>query len=343
MPPRVVFGIGAVRDLATEVDQLGARRLLVVAGRRELDRQAPLLAELGGRVSGTFDGVRPHVPVPVAEAARAAAEASAADAILAIGGGSAIGTAKAIALTTGLPIVAVPTTYAGSEMTPVWGLTDQAGKRTGTDPRVAPQVVIYDPDLVASLPHAEAMASGVNALAHAIDALWAPKINPDLAVRATGAATELTAGLDRLSDDSDDPAARSVTLHGAMLAAQVFAAAGSGFHHKICHVLGGRYDLPHSATHAVVLPHVVAFNVPAAPEAGARIADALGAGDPILALFARLRSWGVPRRLSDLGLTADQIPEAAEAILPAVPSSNPRAVSRADLIDLLSHAYAGGM
>jgi maleylacetate reductase len=341
--PRVVFGTGTVGTaLPGLLDGLAATRVLVIAGHRELDRQADVLTALGGRIVATFDGVRPHVPVTVAEAARDAADRAGADVLLAIGGGSAIGTAKAVALTSGLPIVAVPTTYAGSEMTAVWGLTDESGKRTGTDSRVQPQVVVYDPDLTATLPHREAMASGVNALAHAVDAFWAPGINPDLAVRATDAIVALAAGLDALHGSGPDPDARNQTLRGAMLAAQVFAAAGSGLHHKICHVLGGRYDLPHASTHAVVLPHVVRFNAPAAPEAIGRIARALGSDDGVAALFARQREWGVPRRLSDLDFHRGWIADAAEAILPSVPESNPRTVDRADLIDLLTDAYDGG-
>ncbi len=341
----MVFAAGSVRDsLATELDRLGARRALVIAGRRELDRNAAALAALGGRIAATFDDVRPHVPVVVADQAREAAERADADVLLAIGGGSAIGTAKAVARHSGRPIVAVPTTYAGSEMTPVWGLTDASGKRTGIDPKVQPRVVIYDPDLTATLTHGAAMASGVNALAHAVDAWWAPRINPDLAIRATDAMTVLVAGLDALhaAGTTGSPEARVATMRGAMAAAQVFAAAGSGLHHKICHVLGGRYDLPHAATHAVVLPHVVRFNAPEAAVAVERIGAALGSADGVTALFARLREWDVPRRLADLGFARHLIADAADAILPTVPAANPRAVHREDLIDLLTDAYDGG-
>ncbi|HEY7811726.1 MAG TPA: maleylacetate reductase [Nakamurella sp.] len=364
MAPRIVFGAGTVRTaLATELDQLGARRVMLIATERELARQSDVLAALD-HVVVTFSDGRAHVPVDVADSARRAADAAEADALLAIGGGSAIGTAKAVALTSGRPIVAVPTTYAGSEMTAVWGLTDETGKHTGVDPRVVARVVIYDPDLTATLPIGESMASGVNALAHAIDALWAPKINPDLTVRASDAIAVAVVGLDALHTTAPDPTpdAREKMLRGAMLAGQVFAAAGSGLHHKICHVLGGRYNLPHAQTHAVVLPHVVRFNAPAAPDALSRIAGGLGVGglgasglgagglgvsrpgvaDGVGALFERLREWGVPTKLSDLGFDRALIPDAADAILPNVPAANPRTVTRADLIDLLSDAYDGG-
>ena len=202
------------------------------------------------------------MPVEVADAARKQAAAVGADAVLSVGGGSATGTAKAVALTTGLPVIAVPTTYAGSEVTPVWGLTEGERKTTGVDPRVLPRLVIYDPELTVSLPGPLSAASGLNAMAHCVDAFWAPGRNPVSALAAGEAIRVLAAALPLVSEDGTDVGARGDLLYGAYLAGTAFAVAGSGLHHKICHVLGGRYGLPHAQTHAIMLPYVLAFNAP---------------------------------------------------------------------------------
>jgi maleylacetate reductase len=333
--PRVRFGAGlATSALSDEVDRLGARRVLVIATPREYARSTALLAPLTDRVAGVFTAVLPHVPVEVAAAARDAAAHAEADLLLAIGGGSTVGTAKAIALTAGVPILAVPTTYAGSEVTPVWGLTDENGKTTGTDPRVRPVTVLYDPLLTRSLPLDESRLSGVNALAHCVDAFWAPATSPEIRNEAEVAIRELADGLRTLDDDGTG---REPLLRGAMLAGLVFARSGSGLHHKICHVLGGRYALPHAPTHAVMLPHSYAFNAVAVPDAARRIEAALGGVGP----GAFERRLGVPLRLSDLGFDPGQIGPAAAAIAPAVPASNPRPVSVDDLVGILTAAYYG--
>jgi alcohol dehydrogenase class IV len=345
----VLFGPGlSATALTDEIDRLGGRRVMVIATPREHARQAAVLTPFAGRIVASFTDVLPHVPIATAQAARATAEDARVDLLLAIGGGSTIGAAKAIALTTGLPIIALPTTYAGSEVTPVWGLTRDNHKQTGVDHRVLPRTVVYDPDLTRTLPLGESMASGVNALAHAVDAFWAPHFNRDVAIRASAAIRALVGGLDALhraepADVAATAYAREETMRGAMLAGLVFAQAGSGLHHKICHVLGGRYNLPHAQTHAVMLPHVLAFNAPADTTADAEIGSALG-GDPSRAtqsLVELVNRWGVPRRLSDLGFDLTQAPEAADEILPSVPASNPRPVMHVDLIAMLTAAYNG--
>jgi maleylacetate reductase len=246
--------------------------LLLVASDRDAERVQSIVAPLTGAVIARFSDVRRHVPVETADAARAAAEAARADGVLSIGGGSAIGAAKAVALTARIPVIAVPTTYAGSEVTPVWGFTEGGCKTTGTDPAVLPRVVVYDPELVATLPRELAVASGFNALAHGVEAFWAPRRNPATTAIAEEGVVAVVAGL-RRSDPVD-------LLRGAWLTASAFAVAGSGLHHKLCHVLGGTLDLPHAQTHAVVLPHVLAFNAPGAPDVLARVSRALGVVDP---------------------------------------------------------------
>jgi maleylacetate reductase len=352
LPGRVVFGAGAARTaLAGEVAQLGVSRLLLIPSGSEQSAARELTAPLADRIAGTFTGVRPHVPVEVADAARKQAAAVGADALLSLGGGSATGTAKAVALTTGLPVIAVPTTYAGSEVTPVWGLTDGDRKTTGVDARVLPRLVIYDPELTASLPAPVSAASGLNAMAHAVEAFWAPGRNPVSSLSAGEAIRVLAAALPAVLRDGADIGARGDLLYGAYLAGTAFAVTGSGLHHKICHVLGGRYDLPHAQTHAIMLPYVLAFNAPGAPDAARQIGQALAGGgvagaglagaDPAAALQRLAGQLGLPRGLREIGFGAEQIAEAARLIEPAVPADNPVPADAAALQALLRRAWAG--
>lgn len=344
-PQRVIFRVGGAREaLAEEIAHLGLTRPLLVAAESEAEL-ATRITE-GQPIAATFDAVRPHVPIEVAEAARALATESGADGVISVGGGSTTGTAKAIAMTTGLPIIAVPTTYAGSEATAVWGLTEQSRKTTGTDPVVLPRSVIYDADLLATLPPELSTASGLNAMAHCVDSLWAPKANPLLSVLAGEGIRALAASLGSVDDDATNAQARSESLYGAYLSASAFAGAGSGLHHKICHVLGGAYDLPHAQTHAVILPHVLAFNGPAAPEASERIAAALGAkthdaGAALDALVALYAALDAPRSLRELGMPEDRLDEATDLVLDVVPASNPQPVTREQLRALLQRAFDG--
>ncbi|MGW4211197.1 maleylacetate reductase [Lentzea sp. NPDC004789] len=319
---RVLFGTGeAAANLAAEVERLGARRVLLIGSAPVADAVAAKID-----VAVRWTDVAPHVPVAVAERARA--RAAGADLLVSVGGGSATGLAKAVALTTGLPIVAVPTTYAGSEATDVWGLTEGGRKTTGSDDRVLPVTVIYDASLTASLPDELAVASGCNALAHCVDSMWAPRADPINQALAAEGIRALSGGLRRIGEVDG----HEQTLYGAYLAAVAFASAGSGLHHKICHVLGGAYDLPHARTHTAVLPYVLAFNAPAAPKAAARITEALG-GD-LASLYAGIGASHVLSGVPDPR-------EAARLILPSVPPSNPRPVTEDDLTALLAAASAG--
>jgi maleylacetate reductase len=340
LPQRVCFGSGeAAAHLEHEIAALGASRVMVIAAKEESNIADGITGNL--RVVLRHDDVVMHVPVDVAARAREAAARHNADALVTIGGGSTTGLAKAIALTTGLPIVAVPTTYAGSEATTVWGLTEGSRKTTGTDPRVLPKVIVYDATLTLTLPVPMSVASGLNALAHCIDAMWAPKADPINAALAAEGIRSLAAGLPKVVTDPFDLNGREMALYASYLSAVAFASAGSGLHHKICHVLGGAYNLPHAQTHATVLPYVLAFNGPAAPDAEHRIAAAFGSNRAIDGLQALRRELDAPHALRDYGFTEDAIPEAAEAILPAVPESNPRPVTVADLERLLRAAWSG--
>jgi maleylacetate reductase len=334
LPARIVFGPGAARTrLAAEVDRVGATRLLLVASERDTALVRSLVAPLGDRVATTFTAVREHVPLATAEAARAAAAAVDADGVLSIGGGSTTGAAKAVALTARIPVIAVPTTYSGSEVTPVWGLTVEGRKTTGTDPAVLPRVVVYDPELTATLPRELTVASGFNALAHGVEAFWAPRRNPVSSAVAEDGIAAVAAGL-RKADPVD-------LLRGAWLTSSAFAVTGAGLHHKLCHVLGGTYDLPHARTHAVVLPYVLAFNAPGAPEAAVRVARALDVDDAVRGLRALADQLGVPRRLRDLGLREEDINEVAALTEPAVPQDNPVPVGGGALRRLVRAAWSG--
>ncbi|RYY51249.1 MAG: maleylacetate reductase [Actinomycetales bacterium] len=346
---RVRFGTGrAARELGDEVARRGSRRVMVLASPRELALAERMSAGVG--VTAWFDDVVQHVPVEKAEAARAVADTQDVDLLVAVGGGSTVGLAKAVALTTGLPIVAVPTTYAGSEATNVWGMTEDRVKRTGVDDRVLPGTVIYDASLTSSLPVPLSVASGLNALAHCVDSLWAPRTDPIDQALALEGARALGTALAGLVSRPDDLVAREQALYGCYLAAVAFASAGSGLHHKICHVLGGTFDLPHAETHAVVLPHVLALNGPAVPQAVGRLALALGADprDPrppaelaVATVDDLYRRLDAPRRLVDHGFRAADVPRATAAVLAAAPPSNPAPLDESTVRSLLTDALDG--
>jgi maleylacetate reductase len=337
-PVRIVFGAGAVERLAAELERLGVRRPLVLStpGQRSLAQQVAR----GLPTAGLFDGAVMHVPVEVAEAARKAAREAGADGCVAVGGGSTIGLGKAIALTSSLPVVAVPTTFSGSEMTPVFGLTEAGRKRTGRDPRVLPRLVIYDPSLSAELPPAVAGASGMNAIAHCVEALYARELSPIVALLAEEGIRVLSGALPRLAEAPEDLEARGEALYGACLAGTCLGAVGMALHHKLCHTLGGTFDLPHAATHAVVLPHAAAYNASAAADAMARVARALGGGDGPGGLYDLARRLGAPAGLQELGLPSSALEHAA-ALACQDPYWNPRPVERDAVLALLRDAHAG--
>ncbi|CCQ44433.1 alcohol dehydrogenase IV [Pseudarthrobacter siccitolerans] len=337
---RVLFGTGlAGANLAAEVARLGADRVMVIASPSEAKRLASVTDAI--KVALHHHDVAPHVPLEKAEKARAAAAENNIDLLVCAGGGSTTGLAKAVALTLGLPIIAIPTTYAGSEATNVWGLTEACRKTTGVDDAVLPVTVIYDAALTLGLPVELSAASGLNAMAHCIDSMWAPRADPINAALAAEGIRALNTALPAIKADPLEPSGREHALYGAYLAAVVFASAGSGMHHKICHVLGGAYNLPHAQTHAIILPHVLAFNTPYAPEAQARIAAAFGTTRALDGLNALRDTLDAPTALKDYGLAEKNIPEAAQLILPAIPASNPGEVTTEALEKLLHRAYTG--
>lgn len=339
-PGRVVFGAGALQQLPAEVDRLGLQRVLVLStpGHAHLaDRAAALL---GTRSAGVFAQAAMHVPQALADRAAAEARRLGADGCLAIGGGSTTGLAKAVALQLGLLIVAVPTTYAGSEVSPIWGLTDGGIKRTGRDARVLPRTVIYDPELTLTLPLSITVTSAINAIAHAAEGLYAPDANPVVALMAEEGIAACAAALAPLQADPRDLAARGQALYGAWLCGLVLGAVTMGLHHKLCHTLGGSFNLPHAELHTVLLPHALDYNAPQAAAALARIGRALGAADAPQALQQLAARHGAPTSLQALGMPADGLDRAADlAVANAYP--NPRPLQRDALRALLQRAWDG--
>ncbi len=339
-PARVIFGSGTLSQLPDEVARLGLERALVLATPLQEAEARELTARLGGRSVGVYAGAAMHTPVAVTEDAMRFVAERRADGLVAVGGGSTTGLAKAIALRTDLPQIVVPTTYAGSEMTPILGETRDGAKVTRSSPKILPEVVIYDVDLTLTLPPGLSGTSGINAIAHAVEALYARDRNPVTDLMAAEAVRALSRALPRIVDDPRDREARSDALYGAWLCGSCLGAVGMAIHHKLCHTLGGTFDLPHAETHAAVLPHALAYNAPAVPDVMRRLGEALGADDAARALYDLAGRVGARRALRDLGMPEGGIDEAADRAL-ANPYWNPRALERGAVRDLIARAFAG--
>ncbi|MFI0481401.1 maleylacetate reductase [Actinomadura sp. 9N215] len=340
LPMRVLFGSGVVASLPGEVARLGARRALVLCSPEQRPTGETIADALGERSAGVLAEARMHVPIEIAQRARARAADLGADCCVAVGGGSAIGLGKAIALEHGLPVIAVPTTYAGSEMTTVWGLTEDGRKRTGKDPRVLPASVLYDPDLTLGLPIAMSVTSGFNAVAHAVEALYAPDRSPVVSLMAEEGVRSMAGALPAVFADGGDLGARTKALYASWLCGASLGATTMSLHHKLCHALGGTLDLPHAATHTVVLPHALAYNQPAAPEAAGALARALDTDDPARRLWELAGSLDAPRSLRGLGMSESDIEPIREQVVNA-PYANPAPVTRDGVTRLLRAAWSG--
>ncbi|CAB3686342.1 Maleylacetate reductase [Paraburkholderia phenoliruptrix] len=337
---RVVFGAGKRAAIGDEVRLLGAGRALVICGAEQRALGESLATALGQTSAGLFDRAAMHVPAALAREAQELAAQLRADCLIAAGGGSAIGLAKAIALTSGLPVIAVPTTYAGSEMTPIYGLTEDGVKRTGTDMRVLPRTVIYDPELTLTLPAALSVTSGINAIAHAAEGLYARDANPVTSLLAHEGIAALARSLPTIAREPSNPEARGAALYGAWLCGAVLGSVGMALHHKLCHTLGGSFDLPHAPTHTVMLAHALAYNASAAPHAMTRIADALGCDDAPAGIYALARGLGAPVSLAALGMREADLDRAADLACQNA-YWNPRAIERAPIRALLQRAFDG--
>lgn len=337
---RVVFGAGSLRHLVREIDLLGARRALILSTPDQRESAQRVAALIGNRSAGIFDRAVMHVPIETARQAREVARTLDADCAIAIGGGSTTGLGKAIALESSMPILAIPTTYAGSEMTPIYGITEAGLKRTGRDPRVLPKTVIYDPELTIGLPQQMSVTSGINAMAHAAEGLYAQDANPIMSLFAEQGLRALAQGLRKVVDAPADIEARSQCLYGAWLCGAVLGNVGMALHHKLCHTLGGSFNLPHAATHTIILPHALAYNAPAAPEAMRRIANAIGADDAARGMFDLARDLRAPTALKEIGMAHNALDRCAEIAIQNA-YANPRALEQPALRALLDDAFHG--
>jgi len=339
-PSRVVFGEGSLAKAPEEIERLGASRVLVIAtpGRKKLAEE--LAARLGSKAVGVFDRAVMHVPAETAEEGRAEAARLDADSYVAIGGGSATGLAKAIALISGRPILCIPTTYAGSEMTSTWGLTEGGIKKNARDPRVLPKTVLYDPALTISMSATLSATSGMNAVAHCVEALYAQEANPIVSLMAEEGIRAMARSLPVVVKEPANIEASSLALYGAWLGGASLGAAGMALHHKLCHILGGAFNLPHAETHTILLPHATAYNAPAAPQAMERIARALNSKSAAQGLYDLEAGMGAPLSLQSIGMKREGLDHAAELAV-KTPSYNPRPLDRDAIRALLEDAFEG--
>jgi maleylacetate reductase len=345
LPSRVIFGAGALSQLPAEIERLGAQRALILSTPEQKTQAEKLAVQLGTKAVGVFDRAVMHVPIESAREARQVATKLGADCAIAIGGGSTTGLGKAIALDSGLPIIAIPTTYAGSEMTPIYGITEAGMKKTGKDPKVLPRTVIYDPELTITLPVGLSVVSGINAIAHAAEGLYAIDINPIMRLQAIEGIAALSRALPSIVANSKDINARADALYGAWLCGAVLGNVGMALHHKLCHTLGGSFNLPHAETHTIVLPHAMAYNSLSVPAAMRDISMAISGGSnkgqsAAQQLFDLAKNNGAPVALRDLGMKEQDLDKACDiAMQNQYP--NPRPLERVALRALFQNAFEG--
>ncbi|SCX72531.1 maleylacetate reductase [Variovorax sp. EL159] len=337
---RVLFGNGTRKRLKAEAERLGLARVLVLSTAAQCEIAEQMRSLLGDLAVGVFSEAAMHTPVTVTERGMACVRELDADGVVAIGGGSTVGLGKAIAIRTGLPQIVLPTTYAGSEMTPLIGETFLGVKKTQRTSDALPEVVIYDVDLTLSLPIPMSVKSALNAMAHAIEALYAPDGNPITALAAEEGVRAVFSGISRLSLGADDGEVRSELLYGAWLCGRCLGEVSMGLHHKLCHSLGGAFNLPHAEMHAILLPYVLAFNAPVIPDAITRLRHALRSDDPVRTLFQLQRTCAVPLGLREIGMPVYGVTQVVDQVL-ANPYKNPREPKRVELETLLLRAWAG--
>ena len=335
----VIFGKGTRTQIASAVDNLGCKRAMVLCTSRQTDTAEEISKHLGNAACGMYSKVEMHTPVEVTDDAMA--HIGDADCLVAVGGGSTTGLSKALSLRTGLPQVVLPTTYAGSEVTPILGQTEDGVKTTLTDPKVQPQMVIYDPELTISMPLDLTMTSSINAMAHAVEALYSRERNPLSTVAAVEGLRSFISSLPQISKEPSSLRARSEALCGAWLCGTVLGQVGMALHHKLCHALGGTFNLPHAETHAVILPHAIAYNEAVASSELAPLSGLLGGeGSPSASMYSFCKSIGAPMALRDLGLDQKDLDHAAK-VAASRPYWNPRKIEEDAIRRLLDDAWAG--
>ncbi len=339
-PQTVVFGSGTRYRVKDYLKALGCERALVLSTPQQSDIAMDVAAGLNGSVAGVFTCAAMHTPVDVTTSALEHAREINADCLVAVGGGSTTGLGKALALRTDMPQIVIPTTYAGSEATPILGQTENGVKTTLTDAKVLPEVILYDPDLTLSLPIGMTVTSGLNAMAHASEALYAQDRTLDSSALAANGLRAFKTALPALIKDPQDTAAREEAQQGAYACGAVLGQVGMALHHKLCHTLGGSFDLPHAETHAIVLPHAIHFNAVAVPELLQQVSAIFGGDEPGQALWSFAKEIGAPLALQDLGLKESDLDRATEIAL-SKPYWNPREITAAGIRALLQDAWAG--
>lgn len=337
---RVRFGPGVRKQLVAEVDQLSCKRALVLSTPEQSDRALETAETLNSNSVGVFTKAAMHTPVDLTTEAVAHAKSVNADCVVSIGGGSTTGLGKAIAYQTDLPQIVIPTTYAGSEATAILGQTELGIKTTITDAKIQPEVILYDAELLTSLPSALTVTSGLNAIAHAAEALYARNRNPISTIMAIEGIRAFANALPKVVADPTDLNARGETLYGAWLCGTVLGQVGMALHHKLCHTLGGTFNLPHAETHAVLLPHTIAFNSRAEPETLAPICEILGGENAGLALYQFASALGAPQSLAPLGLKQSDL-DKASIVATTKPYWNPQPVEQNSIRALLQTAFEG--
>ncbi|MXO73254.1 maleylacetate reductase [Alteraurantiacibacter buctensis] len=340
LPGRVIFGSGTIARVPGALADLGGKRALVLTTPQQAAAGEQMLALLGAAGAGLFSGATMHTPVEVTEQALSHARQVGADSVVAVGGGSTTGLGKALALRTGLPQVVVPTTYAGSEATPILGQTENGVKTTQKGPEILPEVIVYDVDLTLSLPPALTVTSGINAIAHAVEGLYSKDANPVISLVAEDGIRALVSAIPRIVADPCNVEARSDALYGAWACGVTLGVMGMSLHHKLCHTLGGTFDLPHAETHTVILPHAMAYNAAAAPEALARVARAMGVADAPQGMWDLAKRLGAPMTLAEVGMPREGLERALQLAL-ANPYWNPAPLEETRLRQLLEAAYEG--
>ncbi|KAE8164626.1 hypothetical protein BDV40DRAFT_259924 [Aspergillus tamarii] len=341
-PGRVIFGSGTLQKLPTEISRLNLKAPLVLSTPQQVSQAELVKDVLQGKVAGIFTEATMHTPTHITDKALEYAKSQNADLVISIGGGSTIGLGKAISIRTGMPHICIPTTYAGSEMTPILGETADGLKKTRSDPKILPGTVIYDVDLTMTLPSAMSATSGVNAIAHAVEALYARNTNPVINLMAAEGTRALASALPEIVENPTSQSARAAALYGAWLCGTCLGSVGMSIHHKLCHTLGGSFNLPHAETHTAVLPHAISYNAPKIPEAMKKLAEALpdSNGDAIQGLNVLLSKLQVKRGLKDFGMKEEDIDKAAD-IAVSNPYWNPREIERAPIRELIRRVWAG--
>ena len=344
-PGRVVFGPGSIKKLPDEIKRLGLKSPLLLSTPQQISQAedlAKILTSASIEPAGTYTNATMHTPSHITEEAMSFLHSKSADCVVSIGGGSTIGLGKAISIRTGLHHICIPTTYAGSEMTPILGETQDGRKATRTDPKILPGTVIYDVDYTMTLPVALSATSGVNAIAHAVEALYAKNKNPIISLLAIEGTKALAESLPEIIQDAQSQPAREKAQYGAWLCGVCLGSSAMALHHKLCHTLGGSFNLPHAETHTIVLPHALSYNAPAIPEAMEKLATALpgSEGDATKGLNVLLEKLKVKRALKDFGMKEEDIDKAAEiAVSNQYP--NPRKIEKEPIRELIRRAWAG--